>query len=202
MIYRVKKQRLADICEVQTGYTVKTRMEPIADGGIPAIQLRDLSGEVDFDPAGLPSYPLPMSFDRYSARPGDLLFRSRGDRNTAVVVSPNCTSAAVAVLPLLVLRPKRDLIDPRYLAWFINQPASQAYFDKYAHGQTLKMVPKACLDDLQVAVPDLHTQQLIVQVDALARREHTLTQQLAGQFELTTLPAQAGAKLPAPCGSF
>jgi restriction endonuclease S subunit len=90
------------------------------------------------------------------------------------------------VLPLLVLRPQPDVIDPRYLAWFINQPATQCYFDKCARGTHLRMIPKNCLDDLEVLVPDLATQRLIVEIDSLAQRERALTLQLAEKkLELT-----------------
>lgn len=186
MTYRAKNEKLSSVCEIQTGYTVRTGLKPAADGGVPAVQLRDLHGDADFDPTGLPVYVLPMSFERYWANPGDLLFRSRGDRNTAVVVAPHSKSAAIAVLPLMILRPNRALIDPHYLAWFINQPGSQRYFDKYARGTGLRMIPKGCLDDLEVAVPDLATQRLVVELNTLAQRECALAFQLAEKkLELT-----------------
>lgn len=188
MIYSAETRKLSSVCDIQIGYTVKSRLEPIAEGGVPAIQLRDLEGEADFDPAGLPAYPLAMSFERYWARPGDVLFRSRGDRNTAVVVAPDAKTAAIAILPLMVLRPNRDLVEPRYLAWFINQPASQNYFARCAHGTRMRMIPKGCLDDLEVALPDIATQRLVVEIDMLARRERALMQQLADKrFEIANL---------------
>lgn len=182
-----KKSRLAAICDIQSGYTARSGLKPSPDGGVPIIQLRDLRGEDDFDPASATRYPLGPSFERYWAGPGDLLFRSRGDRNTAVVVAPESKTAAVAVLPLIVLRPNRDMVEPRYLAWFINQAATQRYFDSCAHGTALRMIPKACLDSLEVELPDLETQRRIIEIDSLARREHALALQLADKkLELTS----------------
>ena len=71
------------------------------------------------------------------------------------------------------------MVDSRYLAWFIKQPEAQRYFDKCAHVTAQRLIPKACLDDLEVELPDLDTQRLIAEVDALAQREHTLAHQLA-----------------------
>ena len=85
----------------------------------------------------------------------------------------------MAVLPLVVLHPRRDLIDPAYLAWFINQPLAQRYLDKSAQTSGLRMIPKTALDGLPLTVPDLATQRLIVAVHALAREEQTLAQRLA-----------------------
>jgi hypothetical protein len=176
---RYSKKTLSSICEVQSGYTARGRLEPVLAGGVPAIQLRDLKGEDPFDPSVAALYQLDQSFDRYWAKAGDVLFRSRGDRNTAVVIAPESAGAAIAVLPLIVLRPNRDVVDPRYLAWAINHPPAQRHFDKCALGTSMRMIPKAALDDLEVELPDLGTQKLIVELDALARHEHELAYELA-----------------------
>jgi hypothetical protein len=147
--------------------------------------LRDLQGDGEFDPASVPLYELAPSVERYWARPGDVLFRSKGERNTAVLVSEKSKSAAIAVLPLIVLRPHRDHVDPAYVAWFINQPETQRYFDKCALGTNMRMIPKDCLHALEVAVPALATQRRIVEIDSFARRERELTHQIAEKkFEL------------------
>lgn len=187
MNYSGKSTRLADLCEVQTGYTVRSGLRETRAGGVPAIQLRDLHGEEDFDPAGLPRYGLGPSFDRYWAKPGDVLFRSRGDRNTAVLISEGAKAGAIAVLPLIILRPDRQRVDPAYLAWFINQPSAQRHFDRCANrGSTMRMIPKNCLDDLEVAVPDLAAQRLIVEIDRLAKRERDLMRELADKKQKLT----------------
>lgn len=178
MSYRSKSSRLADVCEIQTGYTARSRLEPTGDGGVPAIQLRDLHGEEEFDPTGLPRYALGGGFDRYWAGPGDVLFRSRGEQNTATLIAADA-KAAVAVLPLMVLRPKLGLLDPAYLAWSINQPLAQRYFDSCARGTRLRMIPKPCLEDLEVTLPDLATQRRVVEIDRLSRREGELMALLA-----------------------
>jgi len=191
-------QKLPSICEVRSGYTAKGRLEPVLEGGVPAIQLRDLKGDQPFDPSGAALYQLDRSFDRYWTQAGDVLFRSRGDRNTAVMIPPNSTGAAIAVLPLIVLRPNQDVVYPRYLAWFINQPTTQRYFDKCARGTNMRMIPKAALDDLEVELPDLNTQKLIAELDVLARREHELAHELADKkFELMGLALlQQARKMP------
>lgn len=171
--------KLSEICEAQSGYTARSRLEPTVKGGMPAVQLRDLQGEDDLDPAGVPHYDLGSSYERYLAAPGDVLFRSRGERNTALCVSPGATESVVAILPLIILRPDPALVDGRYLAWFINQAVAQRYFDECAQGQSLRMIPKSCLDSLPVPVPDLATQRRITEIDRLARREHALMAQLA-----------------------
>jgi hypothetical protein len=179
MMYKPKSAHLSDVAEVQVGYTPRGALVA-APVGVPAVQLRDLRGAVQtIDLGGLPSYALGPSFERYWAGPGDILFRSRGERNTAALVEPLSKGAAVAVMPLIILRPNRDVVEPAYLSWYINQAEAQAYFDKCARGTQLRMIPKKCIDELEVVVPDLAAQKQIVEINRLARLEFALSQQLA-----------------------
>ena len=136
-----RKITLSAICEVQSGYTARRGLKSGTNDGVPAIQLRDLQGEDDFDPSSASLYRLEPSFERYWARAGDLLFRSRGERNTAVVINPGSNRAAIAILPLIVLRPNRDLVCPRYLAWFINRPETQRYIGR-AGSMRMRRAPR------------------------------------------------------------
>jgi hypothetical protein len=168
--------RLADTCTIHTGYTARGRLEPLAAGGVLAIQLRDISPEGRIDPERLTRVQLEDLADRYFVRAGDVVFRSRGERNTAAALDERLQEPALAVLPLMVLRPNLDVVTPKYLAWAINQPPAQRHFDAAARGTNIRMIPRSSLDDLELDVPDIETQQKIVAVDALAERERALSQ--------------------------
>ncbi len=173
-----QKMRLASICEIQLGHTARGRLEPVQDGGVRAIQLRDTYPEGGLGPIG--QYLLGTIPERYWACPGDILFRSRGDRNTATaLLAADFKEPAVAVMPLVILRPNAALADPAYVAWYINQPAAQRYFDGCARGTGMRMIPVGCLADLELPLPDLMTQRSIAEVDRLARREFSLVTSLA-----------------------
>jgi hypothetical protein len=168
--------RLADACTVHTGYTARGRLEPTTAGGVLAIQLRDISPEGLVDPERLTRVQLEGLADRYFVRAGDVVFRSRGERNTASALDERLREPALAVLPLMVLRPNRNVVTPAYLAWAINQPPAQRHFDMAARGTNIRMIPRSSLDDLELDVPDIETQERIVVIDALAERERELTQ--------------------------
>lgn len=168
--------RLADVCIIHTGYTARGRLEPMAAGGVLAIQLRDISSEGHIDPERLTRVQLEDPADRYFVRAGDVVFRSRGDRNTASALDERLQEPALAVLPLMVLRPNLEVVTPEYLAWAINQPPAQRHFDAAARGTNIRMIPRSSLDNLELDVPDIETQEKIVAVDALAERERLLSQ--------------------------
>ena len=165
------------VADIQIGYTARGRLEPMA-GGVRAIQLRDTSpdgrsGDEPVDRFRLDDVPA-----RYWARSGDIVFRSRGDRNTATTLGDEFDEPAVAVMPLVIIRPKPHVL-AEYLAWYMNEPAAQRHFDRGARGTGIRMIPIVCLASLEVPVPAMDTQRAITAAASLARREFILAGQLA-----------------------
>ena len=177
-MYNRKFCRLRDLCTIQLGFTARARFQSAADG-VPVVQLGDLNGPALPPPERLLRVHLEGRLDRYQAAGGDVLFRSRGAHNIAVVVDDRFIEPLVAVLPLMILRPDPSLILPDYLAWAINQPAAQRQLGAGAQGTNLRMVQKAMLDLVELDVPDLATQQRIIAVANLAAQEETLLHTLA-----------------------
>lgn len=167
--------RLCTLCTIHSGFTARGRLESVDIGGVPTIQLRDISPQGAVDPHHLIRAPLEGVADRHLVRAGDVLFRSRGERTTACALDDRFVEPAVAMLPLFVLRPKRDVVLPEYLAWAINQPVAQRHFDEAAYGTNIRMVPRSSLDELEIDIPDIATQRKIVAIDALADRERELS---------------------------
>ena len=166
--------RLAAACLIQTGYTARSRLEQAEGKGALAIQLRDIAKDGQIDPEGLGRFELDDVAERFFVRTGDVIFRSRGDHNTATALDERFADPAVAILPLIVLRTKPSVVTAEYLAWVINQPDAQRHFDTMARGTSIRMVPKSSLDELVITLPDIETQRRIVKVDDLAEREQRL----------------------------
>ena len=169
---------LSDVCTIQTGFTARGRLESAADGGVLALQLRDILTNGLIVANSLIRIQVGDISERYLARPGDVVFRSRGERNTAAVIDESIPEPALAILPLMILRPDPQLLSGAYLAWAINQEPAQRHFQEAAQGTSLRMVSRTALENLKIAVPDFQTQQRILQVDALAERERELAEQL------------------------
>lgn len=165
---------LSAACSIHTGFTARGRLEPAESGGVPVIQLRDISAGGNIDVQGLTRVQFEGVLDRHFVRAGDVVFRSRGDRNTASALDEQLKEPAVAILPIMILRPKPDIVTPQYLAWAINQPAAQRQFDTTARGSKMRMVPRSSLESLELDIPDIETQKRIVEIDTLAERERTL----------------------------
>lgn len=188
---------LSRACSILSGYTARTRLDAAASGGLLAIQLRDLPTSGRLNLSLLTRVQLGDVQDRHLVHGGDVLFRSRGDRNTAVLVDDRLPEQAFAVLPLMILRPKPDIVSGEYLAWTINHSTTQRYFDSVARGTKLRMVSRASLEHLELDIPDIETQRKIVAIAALADREQALSVQAARlRRELTSKILGERAKRP------
>lgn len=178
MIYSIKNMSLGEACDIRAGYTARTALKEDAEKGVPAIQLRDLQSEyVDLNLAA--NYDLDGKLDRYVVEPGDVLFRSRGENNTASIAVGDAGKAVVALLPVMVIRPKGADLLPEYVAWSINQHEAQRHLDLGARGTKLRMIPKECLETLPLHIPSLAVQRMITDLDALSATETRLLHELA-----------------------
>ena len=202
--------RLRDICTVQIGYTARQRIRRAKQDGVLTAQLRDVPPGGSVDPAGLTRMQVGAVPGRYLVGAGDVLFRSRSESNTACVLDDRFQEPVLAMLPLFILRPNRDVVLPEFVAWAINQPRAQRHFDRFARGTNMRMIPRAVLTDLEVTLPALDVQRRVVALDTLARRERTLSIRVAEKRrrlytrileELATEPASSGTEFPFLCDS-
>jgi len=177
---------LAELSDIHSTYTARGRLVPLAKGGVPGLQLRDVATEGPICLSRLQRFDLPELAYHHYVRGGEVVFRSRGDSTIAMAIPDDLTEPVAVIMPLLIIRPDRSRVLPEYLAWAINQPAAQHRLAAEAQGSNLRMIPLSALKDLDIPVPDLATQKKIVELDALTRRESSLLRRLAEQRERLT----------------
>jgi len=170
--------RLSAISSIQTGLTLRGRLEPVERGGVPVVQMGDVSLR-GIDPSNLTRMASDGIADRYFARSGDVLFRPRGDQTVAAAIPENLNEPLLILLPLIILRPNKDIITPKFLAWIVNQAPAQRYFDECARGTNMRMIPKSSLENIDLDIPDISTQNRIVEIASLSDRESALLNVLA-----------------------
>ena len=164
------------------GLSFRSRIEPEADGTIAVIQMRDLTEDNKLSHRNLITTKMNDLSDRHLVKRKDLIFRSRGQTTTAAIVDTEIGPAVVAA-PLLRVRATSKHVLPEYLCWFINQPLAQAFLHSRATGTAMTVIGKSALDDLQVPLPDLETQERIVALADLSNKEQRLMKELAEKKE-------------------
>lgn len=176
--YLPMKPRVQELAIVQMGLVFRERLEPAKDGNIPVIQMRNLTEDNRLDVRNLLTIQLNGVSEHHFVQRKDLIFRSRGKTNTAVIIDVE-PDRAVVVAPLLRIRVTSEKVLPEYLCWFINQPPSQAFLHSRVTGTAMATIGKSVLEDLEVSLPDIETQKQIAEVAALSDEEQRLMRDLA-----------------------
>ena len=176
------RRQLKDIARVQMGVPFRSRIEPEADGTVAVIQMRDLTEDNKLSHRNLVTVKMNSLNDRHLVKRKDLIFRSRGQTTTAAIIDTKIGPAVVAA-PLLRIRVTSKHVLPEYLCWFVNQASAQAFFHSRATGTAMTVIGKSVLDDLQVPLPDLETQERIGALADLSNKEQKLMRELAKKKE-------------------
>lgn len=172
------KKRLKDIALIQTGYSFRSRLESMGKGAVSVIQMKDLSAENRVDCSSLAGINLEKLKTHHLVKPGDLVFRSRGQLTTSAILLDDPGESVVAA-PLIWIRLKDKSVMPEYLNWYINQSDAQSYLASQAKGTAQKMISKQALENLDVFILPLERQKVIVEMAFLAEKEQQLMKMLA-----------------------
>ncbi len=101
---------------------------------------------------------------------GDMLFASKGHNFFAAVYKDE-VKPAIASSVFLVLRPKKNIINQDYLAWYLNHPDTQKTLASMSKGSTIPSLSKKTLSELTIPLPNLEIQQKIVEFEELRYKE-------------------------------
>ncbi|MFQ5456797.1 MAG: restriction endonuclease subunit S [Nitrospirota bacterium] len=175
---------LKNIAEVQIGCQFRKRLESTRDGTYQVIQIRDIRENHNICVKDLCKVTPDHSVKRYLVTKGDILFLARGHRNFAVLIEDYLVNT-IAASYFLILRLKTKDILPAYLAWFINQSPAQEYLQRLARrGSHIPIVPKSVFKNLKVDIPELDTQEKIVELNRLFEKKSYLLKNLMEKYSL------------------
>lgn len=157
------KTTLNKIASISAGHPLRDRVEPVDDGELLLVQLKDVSLV-----NGISLKEIFKIHPRGKKKPdflreGDILFVNRGMRFFGVLVDRPLPQA-VAAPHFFVVRADPRHVLPAYLAWFLNHKRAKKYFSQCAAGSALPHVTSKTLGDLPVIVPEMKIQQNIVSV--------------------------------------
>lgn len=173
-----KNVKLRALAEVSAGHPVRGAVDELPEGDVAMVQMRDVGSEGWIDWEGVVRIDPPGKRLPDFLRPGDLIFTTRGARNIAAVVE-NFPGTAICAPNLFIIRVAAGAAClPDYLGWYMNQRPAQAYFQRSATGTSIMNIRREVVEALEVPVPDLREQQVIVGMSHAARAEKRLFQQL------------------------
>jgi hypothetical protein len=119
-------------------------------------------------------------------KPGELVLAGKGLRHPAWAYPENLGPMIPSSI-FYVIRPTHPMVNPVFLATFLNLPATQAQIKALAAGSNVPSLRKSELGNLVVPLPDLAIQEKIAAIKRLHTAEmrliDTLKTNLAQRFQ-------------------
>jgi len=176
--YTKYKRQLKLVAEVISGIFIK----PSPSGDIAYLQAKDImmtspemtASRIEYTP----------KLDYYMLKKGDLLFAGKGSTYLCEVFDLDVP--AVPSTTLYAIRLRSDIVSPQYLRWYLNHPKVVAKILASRVGSGTPMIHKPTLENLEIIIPDMDTQQRIVDVSELQKKEESLLKSIAEKRVLVT----------------
>ena len=170
--------KLKDIADIQIGFQLSTKIEPVQDGTHKIIQIKDIDNNRNIIPDSIYKINPKRLVDRYLVNKNDVLFLSRGHRNFATAIDIPMKNT-IAAGHFFILKFDTAKILPEYLAWYINQPPAQKFLKSMAkRGSHMPIIGKSEFEQLKVDIPPLQVQEKIVKLSKLLQREDELLEKI------------------------
>lgn len=67
---------------------------------------------------------------------------------------------------------------PQYLAWVLNSHTTQALLKGQAIGTSIPSISKRVLENLEISLPSIETQEAILQITKLRNKEKSLKKEI------------------------
>lgn len=167
------KTTLKHITNIQTGVFAK----PIQKGDIVYLQVKHFDENGELKETLYPDLNAESKINKHILKKGDILFSAKGSKNFAAWYE-NEEIPAVASTSFFVIRLQDKNVLPGYLTWFLNHPRTQTLLKGQARGSSIASISKAVLSELEIPIPNIKKQELILKIFKLRNKEKNLKKQI------------------------
>ena len=167
------KRLIKNITNIQTGLFAK----PTGVGELVYLQSKHFNEHGQMHSVLHPDLVAEGISEKHLLKDGDVLFAAKGSKNFAAVYE-NHNEPSVASTSFFVIRTADKKVLPQYLAWFLNNHNSQTLLKGQAIGTSIPSISKHVLENLEITVPNIETQKVILQINKLRNKEKSLKQKI------------------------
>ena len=167
------KTLIKDITSIQTGLFAK----PAGSGELVYLQSKHFDEYGHLHSVIHPDLMREGISEKHLLKYGDVLFAAKGTKNFAAVFE-NHNQPSVASTSFFVIRPTDKKVLPHFLAWFLNNHTTQTLLKGQAIGTSIPSISKQVLENLEITIPSMETQKVILQITKLRNKEKSLKQKI------------------------
>ena len=170
------KSTLNQICNIRFGFYCL----PVENGTVPYVQVRQFGDQGMLMDEANDFVDLDQKSEQHLLQDGDVLFVGKGNRLFAWcyrdIMGPYIASSI-----FFVLRPKKKLIYPEYLAAILNAPQTKAALLQVGSGTNIFSLRKSELGAFQIPLLPMDEQKKIASLAELHQKQIALSQKIITQ---------------------
>lgn len=168
---------LRDAARVQPGYLSRTSVRSVPSGTHRLVQARDVSPRHGLRLDTVVRFSPERNPDLYRVSRGDILLTARGQDHRACLIGMDLPDVLASSV-FYIIRPREKFVLPGYLAWWLNQPDTQAALESASRGTAIGYIARPSMEHLRVVVPPLDVQRRIAEARDLWRRQQSIQARL------------------------
>lgn len=172
-VYSISVMKVLDFADVKMGYGFRSKIQNSPNGNVPVIQPKDISDDGLLRAKDVYRVEDPPIKPGHILTVGDVLLATRG-RFTSTVYSGQFEESTIASGSLLVLTIKKEVM-PEYLALHFNSDRGNHLFHRITGQTTIPYLNRSNLEQMDIPVPPLETQQKLIALKRAKVRYGVLT---------------------------
>lgn len=169
-----KVVKVAEIANLATGLYLQTT----PGGETRYLQARHFDEDGNLDFRIEPEIHLEPKQSRHLLLPGDVLFACKGHHHFAALYQPSMGRAVASSIFLVLRLHSHAQVLPAYLAWYLNHPDTQARLRPHSRMATVSSLTLQDIGQLEVRIPPLAKQSILLQVETLRGKEMALRREI------------------------
>ena len=166
--------KLSSIASINSGVYSST----ISKGEVFYIQARDFDENRQIVDNLTPALSYRENLEKHFLQQGDILMVAKGASFLAAVYDGFYTPAVASTVFLVIHINNKQQVDPQFVSWFLNQSSTQSYLLTLSRGTSTPSINKKILKDLEIPVPQIMKQDLILKIAELRKNEMLLRRKI------------------------
>ena len=165
---------LNNLTTLLAGHPLRGSIKHSPQGETAVVQMKDVSPEQGVNLSNLYRINLTGHKTPDYLKQGDILFMGRGYRIFAVLIKEDLATTVASPHFFMIRVKSTNIIQPAYLAWYINHKRAQRYFSQHSAGTALPHINRTALEKLPIILPPINIQERIINVHQCRLKEQSL----------------------------
>jgi len=167
--------KLKDICKISTGVYVKTDRV----GDVYYLQARDFNSYNQLEDDLKPEVLGGNINKKHFLKSGDVIVAAKGVNHFVFTYNKEVTPAVASSMFIVLREFNKEKVDSGFVTWYINHPKTQRYLDRSSKGSGIPSINKSIVGDLEINLPSIDKQRLILSTDKLKIKANQLQEKIA-----------------------